>query len=291
MVNVGVLSLLQKKRSWCLGWGNWSKPCLEDKAKSLILSSSSQAWRVGSAFWSWNWTRMIRWWVKMKYTEVGSRSMSLAKTPWRATSCFPNCFKTCKYAHVQKRSQKLWAALWTSTWAPTGTVFLTYVVTLFLELNFYWKLQQASDTSPLQQGAGFTVQPWTTGVLLHVYCVCDRSQYVWEWTHETLHIIISFQHALEPLVDRVCAVQQDKEFLYKRDSQGKLVTRHRRLADPSHGTAVKSFRKTEQLKSKLPQAFWAKSWKKNLYLVCCMKTVCSMLYGGLLPNIYFKDVQ
>ena len=25
----------------------------------------------------------------------------------------------------------------------------------------------------------------------------------------------------------MCAVQQDKEFLYKRDSQGKLVTRHR----------------------------------------------------------------
>ena len=58
---------------------------------------------------------------------------------------------------------------------------------------------------------------------------------------------------------RARAVQQDKEFLYKRDSQGKLVTRHRRLADPSHGTAIKSFRKTEQLKSKLPQAFWAKS--------------------------------
>ena len=139
IVNVGVLSLLQKKGSWCLGWGNWSKPCLEDKAKSLILSSSSQAWRVGSAFWSWNWTRMIRWWVKMKYTEVGSRSMSLAKTPWRATSCFPNCFKTCKYAHVQKRSQKLWAALWTSTWAPTGTVFLTYVVTLFFGIKFLLK--------------------------------------------------------------------------------------------------------------------------------------------------------
>ena len=140
MVSVGVLSLLQKKGSWCLGWGNWSKPCLEDKAKSLILSSSSQAWRVGSAFWSWNWTRKIRWWVKMKYTEVGSRSMSLAKTPWRATSCFPNCFKTCKYAHVQKRSQKLWAALWTSTWAPTGTVFLTYVVTLFFGIKFLLKI-------------------------------------------------------------------------------------------------------------------------------------------------------
>ena len=57
----------------------------------------------------------------------------------------------------------------------------------------------------------------------------------------------------------MCAVQQDKEFLYKRDSQGKLVTRHKRLADPSHGTAIKSFRKTEQLKSKLAPAFWAKS--------------------------------
>ena len=55
------------------------------------------------------------------------------------------------------------------------------------------------------------------------------------------------------------AVQQDKEFLYKRDSQGKLVIRRRRLADPSHGTAIKTFRKKEQEKSKLPQAFWAMS--------------------------------
>ena len=47
----------------------------------------------------------------------------------------------------------------------------------------------------------------------------------------------------------------------------------------------------KQVKSKLPQAFRAKSWKKSLYLFCCMKTVCSMLYGGLLPDIYFKDVQ
>ena len=49
-----------------------------------------------------------------------------------------------------------------------------------------------------------------------------------------------------------CAAQKGLEFLYKRDSQGKLVTRQSRLADPSHGTAIKSFRKAEEEKSKLP---------------------------------------
>ena len=43
----------------------------------------------------------------------------------------------------------------------------------------------------------------------------------------------------------MCAAEKGKEFLYKRDSQGKLVTRQSRLADPSHGTAIKSFRKVE----------------------------------------------
>ena len=50
----------------------------------------------------------------------------------------------------------------------------------------------------------------------------------------------------------MCAAQKGLEFLYKRDSQGKLVTRQSRLADPSHGTAIKSFRKSEEKKSKLP---------------------------------------
>ena len=50
----------------------------------------------------------------------------------------------------------------------------------------------------------------------------------------------------------MCAAEKGKEFLYKRDSQGKLVTRQSRLADPSHGTAIKSFRKAEDQKSKLP---------------------------------------
>ena len=68
-----------------------------------------------------------------------------------------------------------------------------------------------------------------------------------------------FQHALESLVERVCAAQKGKEFLYKRDSQGKLVTRQSRLADPSHGTAIKSFRKVEDQKSKLPHKLWEKN--------------------------------
>ena len=46
----------------------------------------------------------------------------------------------------------------------------------------------------------------------------------------------------------------DKEFLYSRDTKGNLLTRLKRLADPSHGTAIKSFRKKEEAKSKLPHA-------------------------------------
>ena len=55
----------------------------------------------------------------------------------------------------------------------------------------------------------------------------------------------------------MCAAEKGKEFLYKRDSQGKLVTRQSRLADPSHGTAIKSFRKSEEKKSKLSLKLWA----------------------------------
>ena len=48
----------------------------------------------------------------------------------------------------------------------------------------------------------------------------------------------------------------DKEFFYSRDTKGNLLTRLNRLADPSHGTAIKSFRKKEEAKSKLPHALW-----------------------------------
>ena len=43
-------------------------------------------------------------------------------------------------------------------------------------------------------------------------------------------------------LDRVCAAQK-QEFLYKRDSQGKLVNRQSRPANPGHSTAINLFEK------------------------------------------------
>ena len=59
---------------------------------------------------------------------------------------------------------------------------------------------------------------------------------------------------LEGLVEEVYATM-GKEYLYRKDTKGNLVTR--RLEDPSHGTAIKSFRVTEETKSKLPLCFWS----------------------------------
>ena len=56
----------------------------------------------------------------------------------------------------------------------------------------------------------------------------------------------------------MCAAQRGKEFIYKKNSKGKLVTRQSRLADPSHGTAIKTFRKAEDQKSKLLHKLWGK---------------------------------
>jgi hypothetical protein len=46
------------------------------------------------------------------------------------------------------------------------------------------------------------------------------------------------------------------EYLYKVDAKGKLMTSVSSLADPVRGSAIKSFRKMEELKSKLPASFW-----------------------------------
>ena len=43
-------------------------------------------------------------------------------------------------------------------------------------------------------------------------------------------------------------LKRGKEFIYKKNSKGKLVTRQSRLADQSHGTAIKTFRKAEDQK-------------------------------------------
>ena len=56
-----------------------------------------------------------------------------------------------------------------------------------------------------------------------------------------------------------------------------------------HYKSKTDFGKLKELRS-LPRQL-AEEKLKTLDPHCCMKTVCSMLYGGLLPNIYFKDVQ
>lgn len=131
------------------------------------------------------------------------------------------------------------------------------------------EIQQASYSSPLQQGVGVGIQPRTTGdctcdvYLIFIACLRMNSYSI---NHSSLFTKPSFQHALESLVDRVCAAQRGKEFLYKRDSQGKLVTRQSRLADPNHGTAIKSFRKAEDQKSKLPHKLWEKKRVETLVM-------------------------
>ncbi len=122
------------------------------------------------------------------------------------------------------------------------------------------RIQQASDSSPLQQVVG--IQLRTTGdctdcdvYLIFIACMRMNSYSI---NHSSLFTKPSFQHALESLVDRVCAAQRGKEFIYKKNSKGKLVTRQSRLADPCHGTAIKTFRKAEDQKSKLPHKLWGK---------------------------------
>ena len=66
------------------------------------------------------------------------------------------------------------------------------------------------------------------------------------------------------------------DFVYKRDNLGKLVTRVNRLADPDHGSAIQSFRKNEELRSKLPNFFW--SWAEIPPLwpfVNCINELCN----------------
>ena len=63
------------------------------------------------------------------------------------------------------------------------------------------------------------------------------------------------QHLLEGLVQEVMEIMK-KQYVYKRDTRGKLVTKVSRLADPSHGSAVKTFRKIKKSKPKFPLKFW-----------------------------------
>ena len=68
------------------------------------------------------------------------------------------------------------------------------------------RIQQASDSSPLQQGVGVGIQPRTTGdctcdvYLIFIACLRMNSYSI---NHSSLFTKPSFQHALESLVDRL----------------------------------------------------------------------------------------
>ena len=64
-----------------------------------------------------------------------------------------------------------------------------------------------------------------------------------------------FQHLLEALVEEVYKIMQS-EFIYKKGGLGKLATLRDRLADPVHGSAIKTFELIDELKSRLPTEFW-----------------------------------
>ena len=63
------------------------------------------------------------------------------------------------------------------------------------------------------------------------------------------------QHLLEGLVEEVYQARK-KEYLYKRDSKGNFMTFRTRLADPNHGSAIRTFRSVEEKKSRFPVDFW-----------------------------------
>ena len=64
------------------------------------------------------------------------------------------------------------------------------------------------------------------------------------------------QHMLENIVEEVF-VSMEKEYRYKGDSKGKLVTSFA-SSDGDHlmGSAIKTFRSNEESKSKLSLEFW-----------------------------------
>ena len=45
-------------------------------------------------------------------------------------------------------------------------------------------------------------------------------------------------------------------FIYKKDNKGNTVTRRTRLADPTHGSSIRTLREGEEKKSIFPIDFW-----------------------------------
>jgi hypothetical protein len=60
---------------------------------------------------------------------------------------------------------------------------------------------------------------------------------------------------LEDLVDNVYNVMK-KQYIYKKNSEGKFVSSVSKFVDQTHGAANRTFRKTEEKKCKLPLDFW-----------------------------------
>ena len=59
----------------------------------------------------------------------------------------------------------------------------------------------------------------------------------------------------EKLVREVYELRM-KQYLYKETNIGELVSCHTRLVDEDYGAAIRSFRKQQSEKSRLPAVFW-----------------------------------
>ena len=59
----------------------------------------------------------------------------------------------------------------------------------------------------------------------------------------------------EKLVEEVYHLRK-KDYLYKETSTGELATHYTHLVDKNHGAAIRTYRAEQELKSKLPRAFW-----------------------------------
>ena len=70
-----------------------------------------------------------------------------------------------------------------------------------------------------------------------------------------LRFNLGSQHMLEELVNKVYLIMKEKkrEFVFKKDGKGKLVSH---LKNKDQGSAISSFRKRQEMKSKFPLSFW-----------------------------------
>ena len=68
-------------------------------------------------------------------------------------------------------------------------------------------------------------------------------------------ILLAVHVGVENLVENVYNIMR-KKYIYKRTSEGKLVSSISKVVDQTHGAANRTFRSNEEKKSKLPLDFW-----------------------------------